>query len=233
LVLAAADAASIAAYVARSEHRLRKSDIISFPTRVDTSVFQPNDKECARGQLGLPSNACIVVTVGRLHWAKGWDLLIDAFKLFRMPRDDAHLVFVGDGQDRPKIETRIKANGLSESVHITGYLDATSIAVYLNAADIFVLGSLAEGWPTVVVEALATGKAIVSTRVSAITELVENGENGYIVETRDPHEFCNAMNAALRLDGATSYSVAKAQRYALSGLADDLGRLWPPLRSKE
>ena len=71
------------------------------------------------------------------------------------------------------------------------------------------------------VEAIATGKAVVTTVVGAAAELVDNGKNGYIVHSRDPRLFCDAMVKALSLD-AHSYSLAKSRPYALSGLAEDL-----------
>jgi glycosyltransferase involved in cell wall biosynthesis len=80
------------------------------------------------------------------------------------------------------------------------------------------------------VEALATGKPIVSTVVSAATTLIENGVNGYVVGDRDARLFRDAMVRALTLD-ARACSLRRSRRYALTGLAEDLGRLWAPLRS--
>jgi glycosyltransferase involved in cell wall biosynthesis len=128
------------------------------------------------------------------------------------------------------VELKLLEYGLTKRVHITGYLNPRGVAAYLNAADVFVLGSNLEGWPTVMVEAIATGSAVVSTVVSAATELVENGKNGYIVHNRDPQMFCDAMIRALSLD-ARSCSLAKSRPYALSHLAEDIGKLWSPLRS--
>ncbi len=121
---------------------------------------------------------------------------------------------------------------LSERVHLTGYLDCPQIAAYLNAADVFVLSSFFEGWPTAMVEALATGKAIVSTSVGAAAELIDSGKNGYIVDSRDPQSFGKAMVEALSLD-AHAHSLHKARPYTLEGLAEDLGRLWAPLRPRQ
>ena len=230
LLLAAADESAIAEFAATTRGRIRKENIISFPTRADTDIFYPADQKEAREELGVPKDAPVFATVGRLNWRKGWDLLIDAFRLLVARCPDAYLYFVGDGEDRREIELKLREYGLVERVHITGYLDPPQIATYLNAAHVFVLGSHFEGWPTVMVEALATGKPIVSTAVSAAADLVENGKNGYILHSRDPRLFCDAMVQALSLN-ARSYSLDKSRLYSLSGLAEDLGRLWMPLRS--
>jgi glycosyltransferase involved in cell wall biosynthesis len=228
LLLAAADRSTIRAFSARSGGRIREERIVSFPTRADTRIFHPADQTEAREGLGIPRDVPVFVTVGRLNWRKGWDLLLEAFEHLSARRPDAHLYFVGDGEDRPRVEARVRGLRLGERVHIAGYLDPPQIAAYLNAANVFVLASHFEGWPTVMVEALATGKAIVSTAVSAAAESIDTGKNGYIVPARDARPFCDAMIAALSLD-ACCHSLRKSRSYALDRLAEDLGRLWAPL----
>jgi glycosyltransferase involved in cell wall biosynthesis len=230
LLLAAADETAIRVFTYRNGGMLPKKKIISFPTRADTDIFRPTDQTAARERLGVPQNIPVFTNVGRLNWRKGWDLLIAAFQLFLKRRGEAHFYFVGDGEDRHEMEKKLRGDGLIDRVHMTGRLDPPGVAAYLNAADVFVLGSHFEGWPTVIVEALATGKPIVSTAVSAATELIENGKNGYIVDRREAEPFCEAMVKALTLD-AHVHSLEKSRPYALSRLAEDLGKLWAPLRS--
>ncbi len=230
LLLAEADEPTIRRFAAGTRGRIAPESIVSFPTRVDTEIFYPAEVSAARKALGIAPHVPVFATVGRLNWRKGWDLLLEAFRLFARARTDAHLYFVGDGEDRPPLERKISACGLAERVHITGYLEPPGVAAYLNAADVFLLGSYFEGWPTVMVEALATGKPVVSTAVSAATTLIEKGVNGYIVERRDAQLFREAMAQALTLD-ARACSLRKSRPYALANLAEDLGRLWAPLRS--
>jgi glycosyltransferase involved in cell wall biosynthesis len=207
---------------------MRRKTIISFPTRVDTDVFYPRDRMESQEEMGVPKHVPVFVTSGRLSWQKGWDLLIEAFRLFTLSYPDAHLYFVGEGEERHRMESRCRERGLEDRVHISGACTQTQVAAYLNASHVFVLGSHFEGWPTAMVEALATGVPIVSTAVSAAAELITEGVNGHILQSRDPQLFCNAMADALSLD-ARSHSVEKAGRYAVSRLAEDLGDLWAPL----
>ncbi len=232
LLLAAADDATIRGFAARTGGRIPRDRIISFPTRADTNIFRPADQAGAREALGVPRDVPVFAAVGRLNWRKGWDLLLEAFRLLSHRRPGARLYFVGDGEDRPKLERKLQELELVERVRITGYLDPPGVAAYLNAADVFVLGSHFEGWPTAMVEALATGKPIVSTSVSAAAELIDPGCNGYIIERREVGSFCEAMVKALSLD-AFAHSLRKSRPYALSGLADDLGALWAPLRRRQ
>jgi glycosyltransferase involved in cell wall biosynthesis len=229
VLLAAADESAITKFAAKTGGRIRKESITSFPTRADTDVFRLGDQREAREALGVPKDIPVFVNVGRLNRIKGWDLLIDAFRLLLRRRGNARLYLVGDGEERGEIELKLREYRLVQCVHITGCLDPRGVAAYLNAADVFVLTSHFEGWPTVMVEALATGKAIVSTPVSAAAECIDGGRNGYIVQKRDARLFCDAMIKALSLD-ARSYSLGKSRPYALNRLAEDLGRLWAPLR---
>jgi glycosyltransferase involved in cell wall biosynthesis len=229
VLLAAADEPAIRQFAARTRGRIAPERIISFPTRVDTDIFHPADARAARQALGMTPDVPVFATVGRLNGKKGWDLLLEAFRLFAHERAEAHLYFVGDGEDRRRIEQKREAYGLADRVHLTGYLEPPGVAAYLNAADVFLLGSHFEGWPTAVVEALATGKPVVSTSVSAAVTLIENGVNGYIVGSREAPLFRDAMVKALALD-ARVCSLRKSRSYALAGLAEDLGRWWTPLR---
>ncbi len=92
-----------------------------------------------------------------------------------------------------------------------------------------VAGSLVEGWPTAIVEALACGKPVVTTEVSGARELVLDGRNGFVVTEREPERFARAMLDALSLPGAGALGVEIARRHALSTLGPRLGRLWAPL----
>ncbi len=224
-ILAAADAEAIADLRHRAGGVLDDSDILFFPTRVDTTLFKPGDKNDARKRLSLPSGSMLVLTSGRLQNIKGWPLLLNAFKLFRANRDKAKLVFVGDGVDRPSIERAITNQGLGTCVTLAGHQPPTQLALYLQAADLFVMGSKKEGWSTSLVEALATGLPIVTTQFSGATTIVKDGINGFVV-SRDANIFAKAMENAVKLEGISNYSVRESEKYSLSNLASELEKIW-------
>lgn len=122
-----------------------------------------------------------LVSVGRLHSQKGQLLLLEAFADAIEQGTDAELVLVGDGELRPQLEARIAERGLGARVRITGWLDGENVQRELLAARALVLPSFAEGLPTVIMEAFALGRPVLSTYVAGIPELVQPGENGWLV----------------------------------------------------
>lgn len=225
-ILAAADEAAIVGLKNRAGERLNGKNIISFPTRVDTDIFHPLDRLSARRSLELPLDKTIAVTTGRIHWAKGWPFLLESFKLFHDQFPESLLVFLGDGVERALLEQRVVALGLQKSVIVAGYQTPIDVAAYLQASNLFVMGSLKEGWSTVLVEALACHLPIVTTRFSSAETIVQQGVNGYVVDT-DPQEFSKAMASALSLPNVSDYVESVIDRYALVNLARDLFRVWP------
>jgi glycosyltransferase involved in cell wall biosynthesis len=183
-----------------------------------------------RALLGIPSEALVLVTVGRLNRNKGWELLLEALARLHRRRPESRLIFVGDGEDRLALEARIDAMGLRSRVEVTGVLGPDLIREYLSAADVFVCGSLIEGWPSAMLEALACAKPVVTTRVSGATSLVRQAVNGFVLEDRDPETFARAVEDTLRLESAAVVSRDLAMRYSLATLSEDLRRAWPALR---
>lgn len=229
IILAAADESAIAALKRREKKKMENKEIISFPTRVDTDIFHPGDRLSSRKELGLPADAIIVVTTGRIHWAKGWQLLIDSFGVFLRQQPGSLLVFLGDGVEREALEKHALTLGLSKNVVVAGYTPPQLVATYLQAANLFVMGSIKEGWSTVLVEALACHVPIVTTRFSSADTIVRHGVNGFLVD-RDPIAFSNAMAAALQLPDVALYDNNAVNRYALDRFAQDLFKVWPLIK---
>lgn len=229
LILAAADDAAIDEMVSRSRGLLSRDRVIHMPTCVDMSEFRPIPQALARKSLCLPETDAIFVATGRIARLKGWDLLVDAFEAFLRERHDAQLIFVGDGEDRPLLEARLGAGELASKVTITGLQPPEQVKRYLNAADAVLVASHLEGWSVAMLEALACGKALVSTPVSGANEMIVSGANGFIVEDRDASKYADAMKRALALPGVQDVSTSIASRFDVSRLRDTLSSLWPPL----
>ena len=233
VVLAAADENAIKALVSRSNGRLNRERVIQFPTSVDTSLFHPVAVQEARKELELSENCSIFVSTGRIGRFKGWELLLDAFEQFLHNEPNALLFFVGDGEDRPLLEAQINRRNLHSRVKVTGFQKPSQVALYLNAANVVVSGSLLEGWSVAMLEALACGKAIVSTEVSGATEMIKPGQNGYIVKGRNPVQFAEAMKNALHLADAQQISTSIAKGFDLAELRERLVSVWAPFRGDE
>ncbi|MCQ2095119.1 MAG: glycosyltransferase [Bacteroidaceae bacterium] len=209
-ILPAADSETIEGFVRRSKGQLDRSRITQFPTRYDSDIFRPMPKAGCRKQLGLGKDDLIVITTGRLNWYKGWKLLVDAFALFVTQHPEARLFFLGEGEDEERIREHIVHRGLSGRTFLPGRLSQHDISSYLNASDLFVMGSYTEGWSTSLVEAVACSKPCVVTDFSSAHDLVKDGENGYVVSSRTATEFASAMDKALSLAPEDIESHARA-----------------------
>lgn len=135
-----------------------------------------------------------VCFVGRLDAVKGVPLLLEAFAANRPRHPGARLTIAGDGPARAALEAQAQSLGLTGAVRFTGYLDETAVAALLEASDMLVLPSFAEGLPVVLMEALASQIPVIATQVAGVSELVQDGISGFIVPPGD------VETLALRLD---------------------------------
>jgi len=155
---------------------------------VDASVFQatPRTATAAVPQL---------VSVGRLTPAKGQVLLIQACAQLRERGVPFHLTMVGDGPDRGRVEAEIATLRLHQQVTLTGSLTQAGVRAELARADAFVLPSLAEGIPVVLMEAMASYVPCISTPVNGIPELIEHGHTGLLATPGDVDSLVTQLTA--------------------------------------
>lgn len=229
-ILACADENSINRLVEESKGRLLRKNITQFATRVDTDIFFPVDKEIARSDLGISNNIKLIVNIGRINKVKGWDFLLESFqKYLEKSNSKAFFKFIGDGEDRTNLQNFINVLGLQDAVQITGFLEPSQVALYINASDLCVVGSYFEGWSISILEALACGKPIVSTDVSGARQLILDGKNGFVSLSRNSVHFADLMFLALEIKDAKSVSLDIVNKFSLKSLPKDLGDLWKPL----
>jgi glycosyltransferase involved in cell wall biosynthesis len=229
VLIAAADGDAISEMHERTDGRLNQFPIYSFPTRVDTRKFYPENKTESRDRVGLPQNATVLLCVGRLCWIKGWELLLDVVSLLSRSVPNITMVFVGDGEDRGQIEAKASLLGIRHSILITGFLPHDQVRAYINAADVCLVASHLEGWSVAMLEVVACGRPMVSTSVSGAASLIRQGRNGWVLPTRDPVCYAEAIVNALHLPSVADVSLPIADKFAVTNLARDLGALWRPL----
>lgn len=228
-ILASADLKSINEFHKRTGHQLDKLHFHQFPTRVDTDLFFPIEKMKARRQLNLPTDAKILMTVGRLSWIKGWDLILSSFAEIIKILPDAVLIFVGEGEDRNKLDDMASTLNIRENIMITGSKPQKEVAMLINACDVCLVASYREGWSLAMCEMIACGKPIVSTDVSGARDMIQSEHNGFIVAERNSSDFAATVLRALNLRHAPEISLEIAKRYSVKNLARDLGAVWEPL----
>jgi glycosyltransferase involved in cell wall biosynthesis len=176
---------------------------------VDAQRFQPLPAAQVRSELGIVGTP-VVLTVGNLHEHKGQRLVVEAFARVREAHPQARLIIVGDGADRTALEQRVAALGLGEHTTFAGTVPNTDLARWYSAADVLVLASSREGWPNVLLEAMACGTPVVASAVGGVPEAVQTGDVGRLV-----HERSGAAFAAEILDVlASAPDRARVRSYA-------------------
>lgn len=203
--------------------------VMTIHNGVDLARFGQGDRREARDRLGLPPDATIVGTVGRLDPVKDQAGLLRAFAALTSLHPGAMLVIAGDGPCREELTRLAEALGVEGRVRMLG--DCRDVPGVLAALDIFVLPSIAEGMSNTILEAMASALPVVATRVGGNPELVEDHVTGRLVVSRDPKALAEVMavyldDAHLRaLHGKTARQRV-AERFALDRMCESYVELY-------
>lgn len=138
-----------------------------------------------------------ILFLGRLSPEKGVEYLIRAADILNQKNIQFNIQVVGDGPDKPVTRQLVDELGLSRVVQFRDAIPHDKIPELLSKVDILCLPSIREGWPNVVMEALACGKPVVASDVGGIPEIVTGPEYGYLVPSKDPLKLADALDAAL------------------------------------
>jgi glycosyltransferase involved in cell wall biosynthesis len=153
-----------------------------------------------------------LVCVGRLCEQKGQLLLVRATARLVACGVPIELVLAGDGELRADIEDECARLGVAEHVRITGWIDGDQVRDELAAARALVLPSFAEGLPVVLMEALASGRPVITTFIAGIPELVLDGENGWLIPAGDVDGLVAAMQECLSTSSDRLSAMGRAGR---------------------
>ncbi len=166
---------------------------------IELLKFTPGvGRDAARAELGYAGADVVVGVVSRLGgdaWRKGIDRFLEAVAVLAPVSPRARFVVIGDGGTRPALEQRAQELGIADRVHWTGW--RSDIPRLLAAMDVFVMPSLYEGTPTILMEAMAMAKAVVATRVGAVPEVIIDGDNGISVVANDGPALADAIRPLL------------------------------------
>jgi teichuronic acid biosynthesis glycosyltransferase TuaC len=157
--------------------------------------FHSGDRLTARREVGLPLEATVILSVGRICELKGFHLLIQACAA--IDRADLLLVIVGEGEERRSLERLVAECNLGGRVIFAGAIPNEDLPLWYQSADFFVLASSREGWPNVLCEAQACGLPAVATRVGGIPEIVSDGSLGVLVHERSEEGLSAGLKKAL------------------------------------
>jgi L-malate glycosyltransferase len=149
-----------------------------------SDILPSKSPKAIREQLGIPLRSIVIGTLGRMVRVKGHRCFLEAARRIIISKPNTIFILAGDGPLKSEALNYIKRQGLDENVKLLGFRsDPIDI---LSILDIFVLTSLHEGVPIVLLEAMALAKPIVATAVGGIPEVLENRVNAILIEPQDP-----------------------------------------------
>jgi glycosyltransferase involved in cell wall biosynthesis len=152
---------------------------------------------------GRPDGPPLVLAVGRLVEKKGLPYLLEACRLLKNAGHDFRCLIVGEGPERARLESMVKTLGLEDVVELPGSSSQEDILACYRQATVFTLPCTVvdngdrDGIPNVILEAMAVGLPVITTSVSGIPEVVQDGHNGLFVPERDPKALATAIARVL------------------------------------
>ena len=185
------------------------------PGGTDTARFVPTDNKAAvRQVLGLPAERRLLLSVRRLAPRMGLDRLIEAMPEVVKHHPDVLLLIGGRGPERERLAGLIAAHDLRDHVRLLGFISDSDLASYYQAADLFVLPTLAlEGFGLVTTEALACGVPVLGTPIGATPELLAGLDRQLIAPGVDKASLAAGIRGFLEGDWSTALTPDRLHRY--------------------
>jgi glycosyltransferase involved in cell wall biosynthesis len=188
-------------------HPIENSHVL--PNGIDLNKLETsNNNKVSRQQMNIPENVPLITFVGNLRPVKGVKYLIEALGMV-LKKNDARLLIIGDGPEREHLQSQTDQLGIREKVTFQGKISKEEIMSYLKISDLFVLPSISEGFPNVILEAMAAGLPIVSTNFEGASEIIRDGENGFMVPVKNPTAMANVISKILDNQDIKQFMAAK------------------------
>jgi glycosyltransferase involved in cell wall biosynthesis len=164
---------------------------------IDLEKFKPCEKLSKRKSLQIPQELPLILAVGNLSERKGHKYLLSALPRILNVFGSVKVIIVGEGDFRGYLEKMITSLDLEQHVELVGFQKEETIPNWLNTADIFILPSLLEGTPNILLEAMACRLPVVTTDVGGIGSVIKNGHNGIIIPSRSESKLAEAVISLL------------------------------------
>ncbi len=191
--------------------------IYIIPNGVRISRERTIPRAVLRSQMGLPPDAPLIGSAGRLTFQKGFDILIQAFATIE--NHLVHLLIFGTGEEEGRLRAQAHRLVVQDRVHFLGYRE--DLPCLLSALDLYVHSARWEGMPNAVLEAMAAGCPIVATMVDGTRDLIEDGTHGWLVPVEEASAVARAIESALD-DHDEAHRRAEAARVHTSNFTMEL-----------
>jgi glycosyltransferase involved in cell wall biosynthesis len=206
--------------------------VIRLGIELEPRVAFAGDVTEMRRRHGIGAETFVVGWIGRMTGVKRTDDLLRALAALRERGVDAVLLLVGDGDDRERLEQRAHDLGLARACLFLGYQE--DVAPWYAVCDAVMLTSASEGTPVTIIEALAAGRAVVTTRVGGVPDVVDDGETGFLVPAGDIEALARRLDLLAR-DPELRAAMGRIgrermlRRYAVERLVEDVDALYREL----
>ena len=195
---------------------LPSAKIEVIPNGVELNRFRPVEKQADKQTLKI-------LTVGRLSVTKRVHMLIEAVEILVKQDQNIHLTIVGDGALGQELKGLISKKGLDKTIEMTGRIDSKQMPEIYQGSDIFVSASLQEGMSNAMLEAMASGLPIITTRCEGVEELIK--DNGIVVETDDAEAIAASVKKLasdnMLFDSMCVAARLQAERFSWERIAED------------
>ncbi len=224
------------AEVLKDRHVIVPVEVV--PTGVQLQRFAKGNGRQFREQHGIPQNAYVVGHLGRLAPEKNLEFLGRAVAEFCMKNKNAHFLLIGVGPSEKKIRQYFQKLGLSDHLHVAGLLQGQAIADAYHAMDVFAFASKSETQGMVLTEAMAAGKPVVALDAPGVREVVQDEDNGRLLDNENLEDFVSALGWTASLPEDRAKIMKKniqltAESYSLERCASKALCLYESLLAKE
>ncbi len=157
-----------------------QAPITIVPNGVELGLFYKTANPAQRAQFGLTDDDVLLVYSGRLAPEKNLPFLLKAFAGVAQALGNTHLLLLGDGPERDKLQEQAQQSGILSRVHFTGHLPYEELPAYLSTCDLFVTASISEVHPLSVIEAMAAGLPVMGIQSVGVGDIVEDEISGFL-----------------------------------------------------
>lgn len=211
-----------------------KVTVIENGMRLSEAEGDAQQAKAFRRRHGIPTEAKIILCIGRICEQKGYDLVPPVAKHIVKEDKRYHFVWLGDGENRPELEASIIDYDLADKMHIAGW--ESNVASALHSSHLLLFPSRFEGLPLSILEAWACKLPIVAADSSGVRDLIEHCQNGLLFRNNDPCDMLETLRYALRnpevmqslakqgRNDATRYSVDEMVNQTAKSLIKQIGK---------
>lgn len=209
-----------------------KVPIYILPSGIDLKIFKKSlkNRKKLRKKLKIPAEKKVLISIGRMGKEKNVEFLLKSFAEILKEKKDVLLLLVGDGPYLQEFKDISDKLGISHSVIFIGKIPHKEIISYYQAGDVFIFSSLTDTQGIVILEALACGLPVVALKDEALTDIVLNNKNGFLVKNQSTKVFAEKIIKVL--DDKVVYkkfsqkAIAIAKKFSEENVAKKLSEIY-------